>query len=65
MTRLALFRRTDPWWDLEGRDARRRRRLRRVFSIVVTGLAAVVVGVALATGWVVYEAGLLPIPLLR
>jgi hypothetical protein len=43
-----LSRRRDPWWDLDGRSARRERTNRRVLGFVVVVLAATLLALILA-----------------
>lgn len=52
MPSLALFRRRDPWWDVEGKAARRTRRWRRFVSAVAFVTAVVAVGGA-AAAWAI------------
>ena len=52
MSSIALFRRRDPWWDVEGKAARRTRRWRRFVSAVAF-LAAVVAGGGAAAVWAI------------
>ena len=55
-----LFRRHDPWWDLEGSAARRRRRIGYLLRTVLGALSIVVIGLSIAVGWLTLEAYGLP-----
>ena len=46
--RVHIHRRRDPWWDLEGVSARRRRRLKLVVDFGI--LAAAIITLALVFG---------------
>jgi hypothetical protein len=50
MSSLSVFRRRDPWWESDGRAARRERRKQRVMSVAAFAAAMVAVG-ASALAW--------------
>jgi hypothetical protein len=52
MSTLSLFRRRDPWWEVDGPAARRARRRQRVVSTLAF-LAAVTAVVGAALAWLV------------